>query len=232
MEKINDLSLMEMYTSKYNINEIFTYDMKPFLEFIIFKKNEHIFREGEAIYYLFFFIAGKAKVYTTLSNGKSLLLCFYEDFKVLGDLEIIDSETASTNVQVMEDTFCIGISKENVKRYLLNDAKFLRFICSSLSSKLNRCSKNSSINLLYPLENRLASYILATVEKTDNNCEENIVLNGNFTEISELLGTSYRHLLRTINTLCIKETIRKKNNYYEIIDEMNLRKLASDLYMA
>jgi len=232
MEKIDDFRLMEMYVSKYNINEIFTYDMKQFMELMIFKKNEHICRDGEVIEYLFFFVKGKAKVYTTLSNGKSLLLCFYEKFKVLGDLEIIDCETASTNVQVIEDSLCIGISKENVNNYLLKDSKFLRFICSSLSSKLNRCSKNSSINLLYPLENRLASYILATVEKTDNNCEENIVLNGNLTEISELLGTSYRHLLRTINILCLKGTIRKKGNYYEIIDEMNLRKLASDLYMA
>lgn len=29
----------------------------------------------------------------------------------------------------------------------------------------------------------------------------------------------------------IKEIIRKKDNYYKIIDEMNLRKLAADLYM-
>ncbi|KOA19414.1 regulatory protein YeiL [Clostridium homopropionicum DSM 5847] len=232
MEKIDGLRLMEIYISKYNINEIFTYDMKQFMELIIFKKNEYICRDGEVIEYLFFFVKGKAKVYTTLSNGKSLLLCFYENFKILGDLEIIDCETASTNVQVIEESLCIGISKENVNKYLLTDSKFLRFICSSLSSKLNRCSKNSSINLLYPLENRLASYILATAEKKDNNSKENIVLNGNLTEISELLGTSYRHLLRTINTLCIKGIIRKRDNYYEIIDEMSLRKLASDLYMA
>ena len=231
MEKIDDLRLMEMYISKYNINEIFTNDMKQFMELMIFKKNEHICKDGEVIEYLFFFVKGKAKVYTTLGNGKSLLLCFYKEFKVLGDLEIIECETASTNVQVIEETLCIGISKENVNKYLLKDSKFLTFICSSLSSKLNRCSKNSSINLLYPLKNRLASYILATAEKKDNDSKENIVLNDNLTEISELLGTSYRHLLRTINTLCINEIIRKKDNYYEIIDEMNLRKLASDLYM-
>ncbi len=63
----------------------------------------------------FFLVKGKAKVYTTLSNGKSLLLCFYNDFKLLGDVEIINLENASSNVQVIEDTYCLAISLKKCK---------------------------------------------------------------------------------------------------------------------
>ncbi len=84
--------------------------------------------------------------------------------------------------------------------------------------------KNSSINLLYPLENRLASYILATGERIDNN-EEIIKFNENLTEIAELLGTSYRHLLRTLNNLSCKGAIRKKINYFQVLDEKILKSL-------
>lgn len=230
MIKVNDLSLMDKYIFKYRIDEIFTSDMRPFMELLLFKKNEHICRESEDINYLFFFVKGKAKVYTTLSNGKSLLLCFYQDFKILGDLEIINPQNASSSVQVIEDAYCIGISLENARTYLLNDVKFLRFMCNSLGEKLNRCSKNSSINLLYSLQNRLASYILATGERTDSNGEIIIEFNENLTEISELLGTSYRHLLRTLNILCSKGVIIRKHNYFQVTDEINLRKLAADLY--
>lgn len=229
MIRIDDLKEKDKYISKYKINDIFTKDMDPLIELFFFKKNEHICREDEEINYLFFLVKGKAKVYTTLSNGKSLLLCFYDEFKLLGDVEIINLENASSNVQVIEDTYCLAISLKNVKLYLLNDAKFLRFICSSLGGKLNRCSKNSSINLLYPLENRLASYILATGERIDNN-EEIIKFNENLTEIAELLGTSYRHLLRTLNNLSCKGAIRKKSNYFQVLDEKILKKLAADLY--
>lgn len=228
MKKINNLKEMDKYILKYEISNIFTDDMKPYMELFFFRKSEHIFRESEEIKYLFFFVKGKAKVYITLSNGKSLLLCFYQGFKVLGDLEIINLQNASTNVQVIEDTICIGISLENVRTYLLNDAKFLRFICNSLGEKLNRCSRNSSINLLYSLENRLASYIIATSEKINNTGQ--LEFNGNLTEIAELLGTSYRHLLRTLNTFCLKGAIRKKNRSFEVIDERILKKLAADLY--
>lgn len=212
---------MEEYVLKYNINDMFTEDMRPFMELLLFKKGEYICTDNEKLNYLFFFVDGKAKVYSTLSNGKSLLLCFYQGFKVLGDLEMINSEPATTNVQVIVDTYCIGISIEKVKTYLLDDAKFLRYICNSLGEKLNRCSKNSSINLLYPLKNRLASYILATGENLDES----------LTEISELLGTSYRHLLRTLNNMCQKGLIKKNDTGFEIMDKKVLTKLASDLYI-
>lgn len=85
--------------------------------------------------------------------------------------------------------------------------------------------KNSSINLLYPLENRLASYILATGERVNNNEERIIKFNENLTEIGELLGTSYRHLLRTLNNLSCKGAIRKKSNYFQVLDEKILKSL-------
>lgn len=221
MIKVNDPEMMDRYILKYGISEIFTEDIKPYMELLLFKKNEYICREAEELKYLFFFIEGKAKVYTTLSNGKSLLLSFYQGFRVIGDLEMINRQSANNNVQVIEDTFCIGVPLEKVRACLLNDAKFLRYICNSLSEKLSSCAKNSSINLLYPLENRLASYILATGEDLD----------GSLTEISELLGTSYRHLLRTLNSLCSKGIIKKKGNGFEILDRAVLLKLAADLYL-
>jgi CRP/FNR family transcriptional regulator, putaive post-exponential-phase nitrogen-starvation regulator len=230
MIKINDVKSMYKYVLEHNISEIFTENIMPHMELLLFKKNEYICRDGEPLDYFLFFVEGKAKVLITLSNGKSLLLCFYQDFQVLGDLEIINFQNASSNVQTIEDTYCIGVSLEYVRANLLNDSKFLRFICSSLGDKLNRLSKNSSINLLYPLENRLASYILAAGERVDNSCKKIIELNENLTEISELLGTSYRHLLRTLNILCSKNIIKKKRGSYEVIDEVNLIRLAADLY--
>lgn len=230
MIRINDQQLMDNYISQYGIDGIFSHDMKPFMELLLFRRNEHICREKEDINYLFFFVKGKAKVYTTLSNGKSLLLCFYKCFRVLGDVELISHQAASTNVQVIDDTYCIGISSQNVRKHLLNDARFLRFICNSLGEKLDRCSKNSSINLLYPLENRLASYILASGTQVDSKSKNIIEFSENLTEISELLGTSYRHLLRTLDILCRKGVIKKKRNCLEVIDETSLRKLAADLY--
>lgn len=228
--KIIKPEMMDMYISKYKIDDIFTMEARDHMNLFLFKKNEYICRENEDIKNLYFFVDGKAKVFTTLRNGRALLLCFYEGFKVLGDLELFYQRTATTNVQVIEDSYCIGISTDKIKENYIDDPKFLRFICNSLSEKLNRCSRNSSINLLYPLENRIASYILLSRENDYYSSSREIEFSENLTEISELLGTSYRHLLRTMDSLCRKGALQKKDNCYIVVDKAILKKLAVDLY--
>lgn len=226
MEKAIDDERLNYYILKYNINEIFSTDMKPHMELFFFNKNDYICKAEGKIDYLFFFVDGKAKVYSTLSNGKSLLLCFYRPFKVIGDVEFINFETADSNIQAIEDTYCIGIALEKIRKFVIDDSRFLRYMCSCLGEKLIRLSNYSSINLLYPLENRLASYILAVTDCNQNN----IIFDGNLSEVSELLGTSYRHLLRTLNALCRQAAVKKNGHYYEIINKNLLEKLAGDLY--
>lgn len=225
MNKVNNLKLMNKYIEKYHIDDIFSVGMREYMELFNFKRGQCICKEDEDIDYLFFFVEGKAKVYINLKNGRSLLLCFYYPFMVLGDLELINQTKASTTMEVIEDTYCIGLPFNKVREELLNDAKFLRFICSSLGNKMDSSSRNGSINLLYPLENRLASYIMATMGD-----ENRIEFDETLTEIAELLGTSYRHLLRTINNLVSKGILRKDKEGYEVIDEEMLSSLAIDLY--
>lgn len=228
MERILDNKKLNFFITKYNINEVFSLDMKPYMELLLFNRNEYICKADEKLNYLFFFVKGKAKVYTSLSNGKSLLLCFYRPFKIIGDVEFMNIETANSNIQVIEETYCVGISFDNIRRLVLDDCKFLRFICDCLGEKLIRLSKNSSINLLYPLENRLASYILATCDNNED--KDNVIFDGNLAEVSELLGTSYRHLLRTLNILSNRCAIKKKGHFYEILNIDILEKLAGELY--
>lgn len=230
MNKINNSKIMDKYIETFHINSFFTHDVKPFMELLLFKKNEYICRENEKLSYLYFFILGKAKVYATLSNGKSLLLCFYNSFKMIGDVEFANGDNVFNNVQAIEDTYCIGIPVEKLRLSLLKDAKFLKYLSISIGEKLNSCSKNSSINLLYPLENRLASYIIAAGERICINGITIIRFNENLTEISELLGASYRHLLRTLNTLCGKGALIKEGSYYVVNNEQMMYALAADLY--
>lgn len=230
MKKIKDNKKLNYYISKYSIDQIFSIDMIPYMELFLFKRNEHICKSNEKIDYLFFFVEGKAKVYTLLSNGKSLLLCFNKPLKVIGDIEFIHYNVADSNIQVIEDTYCIGIPLKHIREYVIDDPKFLRYMCSCLGEKLTRLSNYSSINLLYPLENRLSSYILAISSSTQKQGQNNIIFDGNLTEMSELLGTSYRHLLRTLNKLCSQEAIKKNQDYYEILNISKLEELAGELY--
>ena len=128
MKKINNSELMNTYINKYNINDIFTSDMREYMELFHFKRNEFLCKEDEPIDYLFFFVEGKAKVYISLKNGKSLLICFYYPLMVLGDLELINFTKATTNMEVIEDAYCIGLSFKKVREKLLNNPEIREYI--------------------------------------------------------------------------------------------------------
>ena len=119
---------------------------------------------------------------------------------------------------------------EKARLELTKDRKFLKFTCESLAEKLAAISMNSSINLLYPLENRLSSYINESLIYEKN--EENLYIDfdENLINIAEMLGSSYRHLLRTFNTLCKKGVLEREGGKYKIINKALLKDLAGDLY--
>ena len=230
MEHLHDSKALKYYINKYGISGAFLNDMTEYMVLHSFSKGEHIFRANEKIEYLYFMVDGKAKVYTLLKNGKSLLIRFYKPFTVLGDVELTGRLAAVSNTEVISPAVCIGISYKNLQAHAADDPVFLKFICRSLGEKLAKNSMTSSINLLYPLENRLASYILAIAPGNKSASSFDEIYTEKLTELADLLGTSYRHLMRTINALSMNKVIEKRNNKIIILDHMSLEKLAGDVY--
>ncbi|VYU50733.1 cyclic nucleotide-binding domain-containing protein [Clostridium tertium] len=227
MNKVKDLILIEKYIKIHNISNLFSPYIKENIELLFFDKRELIFKEGEEITHLMFFVEGKAKVYMTLKNGKLLLLDFYKELDTLGDLELVTNDISSCNVEAIEPCVCIGIPIKFLKNNYNKDINLLNFLCNSLGEKLKRSSKNSSINLLYPLENRVASYIISIGVKEDS---KYFKFDETLTIISELLGTSYRHLLRTLNKLVDKKILSREKDLYIVLDYEKLKKLSADIY--
>lgn len=219
MFRIDDNKKLNYYVNKYKINEIFSNNMVPYMEIHRFKKNEYICLSGEDLRYLYFFVEGKSKVYITTPNGKTLLIRFYSPVQVVGEIEILNKSTIECNIQAIKECICIAIPRKEIEEKCLKDPKFLYYISTHLSLKLSSASLSSSVNMIYPLENRLASY----TNEYSNNTE-------NITQISELLGSSYRHLLRVLNRLESEGIIKRNNKKIIILDKDRLEELAGDLY--
>lgn len=227
MHKSKDIALIEKYIKLHNLGNLFSSSIKENLELLYFNKRDLIFKEGTEISYLMFFVEGKAKVYMTLENGKLILISFYKELDTLGDLEFITNDVASCNVEAIEPCMCLGIPINILKNRYNEDTKLLQFLCASVAQKLKRSSKNSSINLLYPLESRLASYIISIGVQEDNPIFR---FDETLTVLSELLGASYRHLHRTLNTLEEKKILEKKDNHYLVLDYKKLKSISADIY--
>ncbi|MBC8062017.1 MAG: cyclic nucleotide-binding domain-containing protein [Clostridiaceae bacterium] len=230
MQQIYSLDELNYYIEKFDISDVFEKDMRNFMELHSFQRGEQIYRTSEKTEYLYFLVKGKFKVFTTPKNGKTLLLRFYQPFQVLGDVELICQVNSICNLEVLNEVTCIGIPLEIIRDNCMKDTKFLNYIAQNLAQKLLESSISSSINLIYPLENRLASYILASLQDDENYQGINGIATNKLTDMADFLGTSYRHLNRTLSIFQSKKLIKKHRNFIEIIDRKKLEELAGDLY--
>ena len=183
-----------------------------------YEKGEPLCMEGGPIEHLLILLEGRAKVSITTEEGNSLLTCFYHGGGVVGDLELLTGQkTAGTNVIVQVPIRCIRIPIEENRSYLKGCPDFLWQVGLGLGRKLERCSRNSALIILYPLETRLCSYIGLTQRQG--------VWQEQLTETAELLGASYRHLMRQLRQLCAQGILCKEGRCYRIADRERRRLL-------
>lgn len=185
-------------------------------------QGEYLCREGEVISEIFYIIQGKVKISVASRAGKTLLICFYEAEGIIGSIEVLTGKEATATAQTVTDTLCIAVPVAGYSAYFHSEPVFLDYLCTMMSGMFAKSSRNSAINILHPLQTRLCSYIL--LMQDDGRFRENL------TETSELLGTSYRHLLRELARLCRDGVLAKRRDGYHVADPARLEALAEDYY--
>lgn len=227
MKKVLNQQLLNKYFVKYNIEDLFDEDIVNYAQLHFYEKDEVILEAEDELEYYYLLVDGKIKISYLFENGKSMLLKFYKDFNTIGDLEFLKNKPIQCNVEAIENTFLIAIPSTILRVNYIDNVNFLHNLVGSLSEKLHETINNSSYNFVYPLANRLASYLVEHLEDDKNY----ILLNSSFKEIAEFLGTTYRHLVRTFKELESKSIIKCDNKKIYILDEDRLSKLSKNVYM-
>lgn len=193
------------------------------LYLLTFERGEYLYRDGLPMEHLMLVVRGRAKVCRASANGKSLLLTFYSGAGILGDIELMLGLTAATSdVQAVSPFTAIGIPFSFAPELLQNHTFVLR-LARELARHVDHNTQNSVATVLNPLEARLCSYVSVMAQ--------NGVFHENLTVLAELLGTSYRHLLRTLETLCQNGVLTREGNArFRVADAARLERLGGDMY--
>lgn len=217
------------YYKQYQLDRFVSVDWIDQFKIRHFEKGESICELERPIDMLYFFVEGRAKVFLPMENARQLLLCFYDPLQLFGDLEIFEPEPLSTTtVEALTSCVCLSLPREFVLNCLATNPVFLKQLSLSLGRKLSRVIRNSALNLLHPLEDRVASYILATAT-TDQ--DHQLIFSGNLTQIADLLGTSFRHLHRTLQSFCDEGILVKTKTTYTIRQPDELERRAGGVYV-
>lgn len=217
------------YLKLFNMDQVFTADLIKHMSLVHFKKGEEIINLNSQIDQFYILVEGKLKVYTLQENGKKVLIRFYNPQSIIGDLEYTTDYPAKAIIETLRDSTLITISIDILRALTYDNPMFLRFIIKNVSHKLYTYSNMASLNLVYPLENRLASYLVSINDITINKQIDEIKV-CKMEEMAELLCVSYRHLSRVLNTFVEQGILLRNRGQLRIIDFKQLLNLSVGLY--
>lgn len=218
MKTINDDRKTEDYYNHFPLSDYFSFDIRPYISIVQFDSEEKILCEGEIPYFLYYLIDGRAKLFLSQENGRISLINFLNAPCFIGEMELLGAQEAANGVTAITQCTCYAIQISKCKSKILNDTKFLRYLCLFLSQKAIGNTYNYSKNQSYPLEVRLANFILFT------SC--NGMYREKHTEAAEFLGVTYRHLLYVLADFVKRGYLKKTDCGYCIQDLNSLRKIA------
>lgn len=229
MKQIQNKELLHEKLIEFQFEHMFTQIEQVPFKLLRFEKGEVILLEGMEMDSLLFLVEGKVKITASVGNGKSLLLRFSHPFSIIGDIELIQHVPVQSQVEAINQCVLIGLSFTYIKQHEMDNPKLLQKLLAHVSYKLQTCTTASRVNLLASVENRFASYLLST-KLEDNNQFAVELITANIEEIANLLGTTYRHLNRVIHSFVQKNIIVKDKSAIQIINVLELEKIAQGIH--
>ncbi|QIZ06558.1 helix-turn-helix domain-containing protein [Priestia megaterium] len=225
MKELNDQEQLHAYLQTYKLESIFHEPFIPHLSLYSFDQGELICSQGEASQNLYVLVTGKVKIYTSSPEGKTLILSFKQPLEVIGDIEYVRGIDIINTVEAVSPVCMIGIHHRWLKKYGRDHAPLLQFLLDIITKKFHLKNNSLSFNIMYPVEVRLASYLLSVSFDESDSLNKN-QLSISIKDAANLIGTSYRHLNRVITQFCEDGLIERNRGSILVKDRNGLRDLA------
>lgn len=223
--KISDQHIRMEYIYKYPVQKLFSVPIEDLLEVHVFKKGEYICEELMAPERLYFLAKGRVKLYMIHQDGNISLAEYYEAGDILGELEFLGIRTQSQSIQAVEESVCLALSFQEHGALILSDAVFLRNLSKLIAEKMLRSVGKLVATQTYPLENRMAAYLLEKARETEGEGWIKVSL----TDLAQYLGASYRHLSRVIKQFAEAGWIERERGKMRVIQRKALKEKASQM---
>lgn len=201
----------------FPLDDIFSFDIRPYTDIVRFQPDELILEEGMQCRSLLYLLDGRAKLFLTHENGRISLVNYLAAPCFIGEMEMINAQENASGVKAITVCVCYRIDLDRCRERILNDNRFLRYLCMFLGRKALANTDHYSKNQSASLNVRLARFILET--------ERGGYYRERHTETAEYLGVTYRHLLYVLAEFVREGILEKTPAGYRICDADLLRKI-------
>jgi CRP-like cAMP-binding protein len=226
MKEIIDHEQTMHYLEAHGIEDIFNEPLIPHLTLFSFDEGEFICTQAQSSDYLYVLVKGKLKIYTTSAEGRMLIISFKTPLEVIGDIEYIRNIDIINTVEAVSPVLMIGVQYRWLKKYSSDYSPLLQFLLDIITKKFFIKSNAMNFNLMYPVEVRLASYLLSVSYDESDDLFRGQLSISSLPDAANLIGTSYRHLNRVIKKLSEEGLIERSKEYIKVKDKEQLSALA------
>ena len=190
METVNNRRLLESYLRQRGISELFV-TCKPRFYLLHYSPGELLTSPFSPSTYFQFIVDGELLLYDMPDESSiNTLVTAYNRIFTLGDIELLDTGFTPLFVEAKTDVYSAAIYLEQYKEALLNEPKFLRYLCVGLAQKLQGATADSNRS---SLRERVAhSLRMAEPGQTVTD----------IVRIAKSLNVSNRQLLRVLKAFC------------------------------
>nr|WP_240544610.1 Crp/Fnr family transcriptional regulator [Exiguobacterium algae] len=212
-----------------NYLEQFQLDVLPeqaidFLRLEHFSPGDVICAQGDEAGHLRFHVKGKIRVSHTSVSGKRLVLSFKYPLDLIGDIEYVRRTPYLNTVEAVTDVEMLVIRFDDLARHATDAVPWLHYLLEEITRKFELKSQSLSFNLFYPVEVRLASYVLS-MTPDDPSLGSTV---DDLNDIADLIGTSYRHVNRTLRRFVEKGYIERDRRRITIVDREGLLEVVGE----
>lgn len=198
-------------------------DTLQYGEITTFNKGDYILNQGETLDHIYILIQGVVRTIHNNANGTAVYNGLSMPIDVIGQIELMNAQPISHDAIALSDCLTFAFDTEKYSQILFNDNVFMRYIAHSLAMICYNVANNSAISINFPVENRLASYLLSYAKDG--------AVRLNMASVAPMIGSSYRHLQRVMRKFIEKGYIEKeKRGLYKIKDQDALTRLGQDAY--
>ncbi|MBH0231324.1 Crp/Fnr family transcriptional regulator [Halobacillus yeomjeoni] len=210
----------------FGLEKVFTEETKDRMTYYKVNKGDTLCIKGEELEHMYFLLSGKIKIHTVSQEGKGLILRFKTPMAIIGDVEYIQGTPVFHTVEAVTDGYLMAVSFQDLKVHEQHNTHFLHFLLEVISHKFYTESHASTLNMLYPVDVRLASYLLSISEDGKGSTFHEEMRTRNLQEFADVMGTSYRHLNRILLSFHQQGIIEKQRGSIKIKDLEKLREKA------
>lgn len=176
-----------------------------------FKRGEMIVEQGRKSNALFIVLSGRARVLTTDSRGREVILATLQTGDYVGEMSLIDNEPHSATVQTEVPTDCLMLGRAEFDHLLLGNAAMARAVMTGLVKRLRRADQKIESLALMDVYGRVAHVLL---EQAGPDAEGKMVIRDKISrqDVAKMVGASREMVSRVMKDLEERGYIESRDN--------------------